>query len=301
MQLGFVGLGKMGGNMVERLLRDKHEIVVYNRTPDKVQEYAKKGAAPSSSHKDLVSKLRGRKTVWLMVPSGNAVDQNISDLVPLLNKGDIIVDGGNSYYKDTVRRFNTLQASGIHYVDSGTSGGIWGLRNGYCLMVGGDKEPVTHLDSVFRTLAPPDGYLHCGASGSGHLVKMIHNGIEYGMMQAYAEGFDILKASPYGLDLQRIAHLWNQGSVVRSWLLELAESALTKDPALKDLEPWVADSGEGRWTILESIERDVPAPVLALSLQMRFASREKNSFAFRLLAALRNEFGGHAVKAKEKS
>jgi 6-phosphogluconate dehydrogenase len=299
MQLGFVGLGKMGGNMVERLLRDRHEVVIFNRTPDKVYEYSKKGAVPSASLSDLVSKLEGRKAVWLMVPSGKPVDENIGDLTPLLTKGDIIVDGGNSYYKDTVRRSESLRSHGIHFVDSGTSGGIWGLQTGYCLMIGGDAEPVQYLEPVFRTLAPPDGYLHCGASGSGHIVKMIHNGIEYGMMQAYAEGFDILRASPYGLDLQKIAYLWNQGSVVRSWLLELAESALRKDPKLENLEPWVADSGEGRWTVYESIERDVPAPVLTLALQARFASRDKNSFAHRLLAALRNEFGGHAVKAKK--
>jgi len=298
MQLGFVGLGKMGGNMVERLLGDKHEIVIYNRTPEKIQEYAKKGAVPSASLSDLAGKLKGRKAVWLMVPSGPPVDQNIVDLTPLLSKGDIIIDGGNSYYKDSVRRHNELSPKGIHFVDSGTSGGIWGLRNGYCLMIGGGDEPVRFLEPVFKSLAPPDGYLHCGAAGSGHLVKMIHNGIEYGMMQAYAEGFDILRASPYGLDLQRISHLWNQGSVVRSWLLELAESALKKDPKLDKLEPWVADSGEGRWTVFESIERDVPAPVLTLALQARFASRDKNSFAHRMLAALRNEFGGHAVKSK---
>lgn len=298
MQIGFVGLGKMGGNMVERLLRDNHEIVIYNRTPDKVQEYAAKGATPSSSLADLVSKLKGRKEVWLMVPSGEPVDQNIRDLAPLLSKGDIIIDGGNSYYKDTVRRGAELAAKGIHYVDSGTSGGIWGLKNGYCLMIGGEKEPVDWLAPVFTTLAPPNGWLHCGANGAGHLVKMIHNGIEYGMMQAYAEGFDILRASPYGLDLQKIANLWNQGSVVRSWLLELAERALAEDPKLEKLEPFVADSGEGRWTVFESIERDVPAPVLTLSLQMRFASRDKNSFAHRMLAALRNQFGGHAVKSK---
>jgi len=298
MQIGFIGLGKMGGNMVERLLHDKHEVVIYNRTPDKVQEYAKKGAIPSSSHADLAFKIKGRKAIWLMVPSGAPVDQNISDIVPHLSKGDIIIDGGNSYYKDTVRRGSELASREIHYIDSGTSGGIWGLKNGYCLMIGGERDPVQYLDPVFKTLAPPDGYLHCGASGSGHLVKMIHNGIEYGMMQAYAEGFDILRASPYGLDLPKIAHLWNQGSVVRSWLLELAEDALKKDPRLEKIEPWVADSGEGRWTVFESIERDVPAPVLALSLQMRFASRDKNSFAHRMLAALRNEFGGHAVKSK---
>jgi 6-phosphogluconate dehydrogenase len=247
----------------------------------------------------MVGKLKGKKAVWLMVPSGEPVDQNISDLAPLLTKGDIIIDGGNSLYKESVRRSEELKTRGIHFVDCGTSGGVWGLQVGYCLMIGGETEAVQHMEPAFKTLAPPDGYLHVGESGSGHLVKMIHNGIEYGMMQAYAEGFDILKASPYGLDLQKIAHLWNQGSVVRSWLLELAESALEKDPDLNNLEPFVADSGEGRWTVVESIDRSVPAPVLTLALQMRFASREKNSFAHRLLAALRNEFGGHAVKARQ--
>lgn len=298
MQIGFVGLGKMGGNMVERLLRDKHQIVVYNRTADKIQEAVSRGATGSKSLKDLTGKLEGRKAVWLMVPSGAPVDQNINDLVPLLSKGDIIVDGGNSYYKDTIRRHDELQSKGIHFIDCGTSGGIWGLKVGYCLMIGGEKEAYQGLEPIFKTLAPPDGYLYCGASGAGHLVKMIHNGIEYGMMQAYAEGFDILRASDYGLDLKKISHLWNQGSVVRSWLLELAERAFEKDPKLEKLQPYVADSGEGRWTVFESIERDVPAPVLTLALQARFASRDRNSFAHRLLAALRNEFGGHAVKVK---
>lgn len=298
MQIGFVGLGKMGGNMVERLLRDKHRIVAYNRTTDKIQEAVSKGATGSNSLKDLAGKLQERKAVWLMVPSGAPVDQNINDLVPLLSKGDIIVDGGNSYYKDTVRRHDELLAKGIHFIDCGTSGGIWGLKVGYCLMIGGEKEAYQALEPVFKTLAPPDGYLYCGASGAGHLVKMIHNGIEYGMMQAYAEGFDILRASPFELDLQKVSHLWNQGSVVRSWLLELAELAFEKDPKLEKLQPYVADSGEGRWTVFESIEREVPAPVLTLALQARFASRDRNSFAHRLLAALRNEFGGHAVKAK---
>ena len=298
MQIGFVGLGKMGGNMVERLLRDKHRIVAYNRTTDKIQEAVSKGATGSNSLKDLAGKLQERKAVWLMVPSGAPVDQNINDLVPLLSKGDIIVDGGNSYYKDTVRRHDELLAKGIHFIDCGTSGGIWGLKVGYCLMIGGEKEAYQALEPVFKTLAPPDGYLYCGASGAGHLVKMIHNGIEYGMMQAYAEGFDILRASPFELDLQKISHLWNQGSVVRSWLLELAELAFEKDPKLEKLQPYVADSGEGRWTVFESIEREVPAPVLTIALQSRFASRDRNSFAHRLLAALRNEFGGHAVKAK---
>jgi len=299
MQIGFVGLGKMGGNMVERLLGGGHSIVVFNKSREKIAEYEQKGATASDSLRDLTSKLSGRKAVWLMVPSGNPVDQNIRDLIPFLSKGDIIIDGGNSYYKETLRRNDQLRQHGIHLIDCGTSGGIWGLKIGYCLMIGGEQDPVGFLEPVFRTLAPPDGYLHCGDSGAGHLVKMIHNGIEYGMMQAYAEGFDILKASPYGLDLQKIAHLWNQGSVVRSWLLELADLALRKDPGLDHLQPWVADSGEGRWTVLESIERDVPAPVLTLALQSRFSSREKNSFAHRLLAALRNEFGGHAVREKQ--
>ncbi len=298
MQIGFVGLGKMGGNMVERLLRDKHRIVAYNRTTDKIQEAVSKGATGSNSLKDLAGKLQERKAVWLMVPSGAPVDQNINDLVPLLSKGDIIVDGGNSYYKDTVRRHDVLLAKVIHLIDCGTSGGIWGLKVGYCLMIGGEKEAYQALEPVFKTLAPPDGYLYCGASGAGHLVKMIHNGIEYGMMQAYAEGFDILRASPFELDLQKVSHLWNQGSVVRSWLLELAELAFEKDPKLEKLQPDGADSGEGRWTVFEAIEREVPAPVITIALQSRFASRDRNSFAHRLLAALRNEFGGHAVKAK---
>ena len=299
MQLGFIGLGKMGANMVERLLRDKHKLVVFNRDPQKVREAEAKGAVGSSSLKELVSTLKGRKAVWLMIPSGAPVDQSIFEIAPMLSKGDIIIDGGNSMYKDTVRRNDELKANGIHFVDCGTSGGVWGLKVGYCLMIGGEADAVQFLDPVFKTLAPPDGYLHVGDSGSGHLVKMIHNGVEYGMMQAYAEGFDILRASPYGLDLQRISHLWNQGSVIRSWLLELTESALEKDPSLDTLEPFVADSGEGRWTVFESIDRGVPAPVLTLALQMRFASRDRNSFAHRLLAALRNEFGGHAVKERQ--
>lgn len=299
MHIGFVGLGKMGGNMVERLLRDSHQVVVYNRTADKVQDAVKKGAVGSSSLENMVSKLQGRKIIWLMVPAGQPVDQNIADLIPLLSKGDIVVDGGNSYYKDTLRRHAALMVKGIHFLDCGTSGGIWGLKVGYCLMIGGEEEVFTSVEPIFKTLAPPDGYLHCGSSGAGHLVKMIHNGIEYGMMQAYAEGFNILEASSYNLDLQKISHLWNQGSVVRSWLLELAELAFQKDPKLEKLEPFVSDSGEGRWTVLESIERNVPAPVITLSLQARLASRDKNSFAHRMLAALRNEFGGHAVKTKD--
>lgn len=299
MRIGFVGLGKMGSNMVERLMRDNHEVVVFNKSPEKIREVAAKGAIASSSLADLTGKLTGRKAVWLMIPSGSPVDVSVQELSGLLREGDVIIDGGNSYYKDSIRRGEMLKERGIHFVDCGTSGGIWGLQNGYCLMIGGAQEPVEWLTPIFATLAPPDGYLHCGAVGAGHLVKMVHNGIEYGMMQAYAEGFDILRASPYGLNLQKISHLWNQGSVIRSWLLELAERALSEDPQLEKLKPWVADSGEGRWTVFESIERDVPAPVLTLALQMRFASRESNSFAHRMLAALRNQFGGHAVKTKE--
>ena len=299
MQIGFVGLGKMGGNMVERLLRDKHRVVVYNRTSDKIQEAVKKGAVGSTSLENMVSKLQSPRVVWLMVPAGEPVDQNIADLIPLLHEGDIVVDGGNSYYKDTLRRHTALRVKGIHFLDCGTSGGIWGLKVGYCLMIGGEEEAFASVEPIFKTLAPPEGYLYCGSSGAGHLVKMIHNGIEYGMMQAYAEGFNILEASPYNLDLQKISHLWNQGSVVRSWLLELAELAFQKDPKLEKLEPFVSDSGEGRWTVLESLERDVPAPVITLSLQARLASRDKNSFAYRMLAALRNEFGGHAVKTRD--
>jgi 6-phosphogluconate dehydrogenase len=246
MQIGFVGLGKMGGNMVERLLRDKHDVVVYNRTMEKVEQAVSKGAIGSSSLGEMTSKLTGKRIVWLMVPAGEPVDTSISSLLPLLKPGDVIIDGGNSYYKDTVRRNSLLKEKGLEYLDCGTSGGIWGLKVGYCLMIGGSRTAFKSLEPIFKTLAPPEGYLHCGESGAGHLVKMIHNGVEYGMMQAYAEGFDILKASPYGLNLQKIAHLWNQGSVVRSWLLELAELALQKDPALENLEPFVADSGEGR-------------------------------------------------------
>ena len=299
MQIGFVGLGKMGGNMVERLLRDHHQVVVYDSSNEKVEGSVRKGATGSSSLRDLTGKLSGRKIIWLMVPSGDPVDQLLADLSPLLSGGDIVVDGGNSYYKDSLRRHDTLGEKRVSFVDCGTSGGIWGLQVGYCLMVGGDPEAVGILEPVFTSLAPPGGVLHCGASGSGHLVKMIHNGIEYGMMEAYAEGFDILRASPYGFDLEKIAEVWTHGSVVRSWLLDLAVLALKSDPRLEDLEPWVADSGEGRWTVVESIERSVPAPVLSLALQMRFASRDKNSFAQRLLAALRNEFGGHAVRTRE--
>ena len=250
----------------------------------------------SRSLADFVQQLSQPRAAWLMVPSGDPVDQTIEQLLPQLAKGDVIIDGGNSYYKDSIRRAEKLKQQGIYFVDAGTSGGIWGLKVGYCMMLGGEKEIVERLDPIFKTLAPKDGYLHVGPSGAGHFVKMIHNGIEYGMLQAYGEGFELLKASGFDLDLGKIAHLWNQGSVVRSWLLELAESAFNKDPELASIKGYVEDSGEGRWTVLEAVERDVPASVLTLSLFARFASRQEDSFSAKVIAALRNEFGGHAVK-----
>lgn len=296
MQLGFVGLGKMGGFMVQRLLNDKHDIVGFDLSADVVKQLAAKGMTASSSIEDMVGKLKGRKAVWIMVPAGKPTEDTVQHLVSLLNKGDIIIDGGNSYYKDDVRRAKELQAKGIHYIDVGTSGGVWGLKNGYCMMIGGEKDVFTYLDPIFKTLGPVDGYAYMGASGSGHLVKMIHNGIEYGMMQAYAEGFEIMKKSEYGLDLAKIADLWMHASVVRSWLLELTAEGLKQDPELSGLKGWVADSGEGRWTILEAIDKDVPAPVITASLFERFHSRQPDSFAAKMLAMMRNQFGGHAVK-----
>jgi 6-phosphogluconate dehydrogenase len=298
MQIGFVGLGKMGSFMVERLLRDRHEVVAWNRSAAPLEKVVALGGRRAASLKELVAALAPPRAVWLMVPAGDAVTQMIDELAPLLSRNDIIVDGGNSNYKDSARRAAALAARGLRFADCGTSGGVWGLSVGYCLMVGAEPDVFKVLEPVFKSLAPPDGYARMGGPGAGHLVKMVHNGIEYGMMQAYAEGFDILKASPYGLDLPRIAHLWNQGSVVRSWLLELAQRALEEDPDLAKIQGFVSDSGEGRWTIQEAIDRDVPAPVITLSLFERFHSRRPESFAAKLLAALRNQFGGHAVKPR---
>ncbi len=296
MRIGFIGLGRMGANMVRRLLRDGHEVVAFNRTPEKTREIATEGAEASSSIEELVSKLASPRTIWIMVPAGAATEAQIDELLEHLEPGDTIVDGGNTNFHDDVRRHAKLQERGIHYVDAGVSGGIWGLQVGYCLMVGGDAEAVTPLEPVFRSLAPEDGYLHVGGPGAGHYVKMVHNGIEYGLMQAYAEGFEIMHASDYGLDLASISKLWNHGSVVRSWLLELAERAFTSEGQdLAHLKGWVADSGEGRWTVQEAIDRDVPAPVITLSLQVRLRSRQDDSYGAKVLAALRNEFGGHAV------
>ncbi len=296
MELGFVGLGRMGFNMTLRLLKGGHRVVAYNRSPDKVQEAAGHGAVPASDLKDLVSKLAAPRVVWLMVPAGQPVDDLIAEIAPMLSKGDLVVDGGNSMWKDAKRRSAELAPRGIHFVDCGTSGGIWGLANGYCMMLGGSDEALARLKPALDTLAPPNGWMHTGPSGAGHYVKMIHNGIEYGMMQAYAEGFEILEKSEYDFDLARISDLWNQGSVVRSWLLELAVLAFRKDPRLEKIRGWVADSGEGRWTVIEAIDRDVPAEVLTLALLTRFRSRQDDSFRDKVLAALRAEFGGHAVK-----
>ncbi len=296
MKIGFIGLGKMGFNMVQRLLNDHHEIVVWNRSAATVDEIAKKGAIGSTSIKELTEKLPGRKIVWLMVPSGKPVDENLDLLLTLLKKEDIIIDGGNSYWRDTQVRAERAEKLGIHYLDCGTSGGVWGLQNGYCLMYGGNKEAVEYAGPIFKSLAPENGSVYCGPSGTGHMVKMVHNGIEYGMMQAYAEGFEILQKAPYDLDLTKIADAWQYGSVVRSWLLELAVAALKEDPKLDQLKDYVQDSGEGRWTVQTAIDFDVPAHVITASLFTRFQSRQDESFAMKMLAALRNQFGGHAVK-----
>jgi 6-phosphogluconate dehydrogenase len=296
MELGMIGLGRMGANMTERLVNGGHRVITFDRSAEAIQRVVDIGAVGAHSLADFVKQLALPRAIWLMVPSGEPVDQTIEQLLPNLSKGDIVIDGGNSNYKDSIRRATKLKQQSMHFVDAGTSGGIWGLKNGYCMMVGGEKEVVSRLEPIFTTLAPKDGYLHVGPSGAGHFVKMIHNGIEYGMLQAYGEGFELLKASQFDLDLAKISHLWNQGSVVRSWLLELAESAFEKDPKLSSIKGYVEDSGEGRWTVEEAIERSVPAPVLMLSLFARFASRQEDSFSAKVIAALRNEFGGHAVK-----
>ncbi len=296
MELGMIGLGRMGANMTERLVLGGHRVITYDRSAEAIQRVVDKGAVGAHSLADFVKQVSLPRAVWLMVPSGVPVDQTIEQLLPSLAPGDIIIDGGNSNYKDSIRRAEKLKTHGMHFVDAGTSGGIWGLQNGYCMMVGGAKEIVSRLEPIFLTLAPKDGYLHAGPNGAGHFVKMIHNGIEYGMMQAYGEGFELLKAAPFDLDLAKISHLWNQGSVVRSWLLELCESAFEKDPKLDSIKGYVEDSGEGRWTVIEAIERGVSAAVLAHSLFARYASRQPDAFSNKVIAALRNEFGGHAVK-----
>jgi len=297
MKLGMIGLGRMGGNMTERLMRGGHEVVVYDRTPATVQRYVALGSQGSDSPASMLSKLTSPRIVWIMVTAGKPVDEIIAALLPGMSKGDVIIDGGNSNFHETMRRAAQLREQGIEFVDSGTSGGIWGLANGYCLMIGGSDEAFKLCEPIFKTLAPPNGYAHTGPTGAGHYVKMIHNGIEYGMLQAYAEGYEILHASKdFELDLHSIARVWNNGSVVRSWINELAERAFEKDADLDALKGFVNDSGEGRWTVQEAVDLDVPAPVITLSLLMRLRSRQEDSFSAKVIAALRNEFGGHAVQ-----
>jgi 6-phosphogluconate dehydrogenase len=296
MQLGFVGLGRMGGNMVHRLARGGHEVVAFNRSPRPVQEAVSHGASGASSLQDLVGKLSTPRHIWLMLPAGGVTDEYLNQLMDLCQPGDLFVDGANSRWKDTMARAERAKARGFEFVDCGTSGGIWGLEVGYSIMAGGSPEAFARVEPVIKTLAPEDGYGLMGPNGAGHFVKMVHNGIEYGMMQAYAEGFQILEKSQYGLDLGQVAKVWQHGSVVRSWLLDLAVDAFDKDLKLEHLEGWVDDSGEGRWTIEAAIDEDVPAPVITMSLYSRFYSRDRNSFSWRVLAALRNKFGGHAVR-----
>ena len=302
MQIALIGLGRMGMNMAKRLLQGGHEVIAYNRTPKKTDALVKEGAIGAYSLSEVVEKLSMPRVLWIMLPAGSAVDDHIDRLKDLLSPNDILVDGGNTYYKDDIRRSHMLAEKGIRFVDVGVSGGIWGLEVGYCLMVGGAKETYDHLEPIFKTLAPEEGYLYCGAVGAGHFVKMVHNGIEYGMMQAYGEGFEILEASPYAesLNYADVAHLWNQGSVVRSWLLELAESAFAKNQKLSDIRGYVEDSGEGRWTVQQAIENGVSAPAITLALMRRFRSQEQDPFSDKVVAALRREFGGHAVVSADK-
>lgn len=300
MELGFVGLGRMGFNMVQRLIRGGHTVIAYNRTQDKVTEIVEKGAKGATSLQDLVGQLTSeRKAVWLMVPSGKVTEQHILEVADMLKPGDIIVDGGNSNFKDTIARYEMVKAKGIHLIDAGTSGGIWGLDNGYAEMVGGDDDAVKYLEAIFKTLAPENGYLHCGPSGAGHFVKMVHNGVEYAMLQAYGEGYEIMKNSRYDLDMLSISKMWQNGSVVRSWLLDLAVLAFEQEGNdLPNIRGYVEDSGEGRWTVQEAIDTSTPAPVITLSLLARFVSRQDESYSAKVIAALRNQFGGHAVKSE---
>jgi len=319
MQIGMIGLGRMGGNMVRRLMKGGHSCVVFDRGADVVAAYAKEGATPARSVQDLVSKLQKPRAVWIMVPAGGPTESTVQELAGVLEAGDTIIDGGNSFFKDDVRRSKEVGKKGIHYIDAGTSGGVWGVERGYCLMVGGPKEAVSRVEPILRTLAPgkgdipptpgrdgkgtaEQGYLHCGPSGSGHFVKMVHNGIEYGLMQAYAEGFDIFKNATskelpedyrYDLNLGDIAELWRRGSVVSSWLLDLTSISLAQDPKLESYEGFVQDSGEGRWTIQAAIDEAVPAEVLSAALYARFRSRQQHTFAEKLLSAMRKQFGGH--------
>jgi len=299
MQLAMIGLGRMGGNMVRRLVQGGHDVVVYDASADAIKAQAAKGVTAAKSIADVAKQLAPRRVVWVMVPAGAPVDSTIEQLVPHLGRGDIVIDGGNSNFRDSLRRAETLEGQGIEFMDVGTSGGVWGLALGYCLMIGGSPASFQHCEPVFRSLAQHDGYAHVGPCGAGHYVKMVHNGVEYGMLQAYAEGYEILHASQdFELRLGQIAKLWNHGSVVRSWLNELAERAFAGDDQLGAIRGYVEDSGEGRWTVEEAMRLNVPAPVITLSLLARFRSRQEESFGAKVIAALRHEFGGHAVQTK---
>ncbi|GAB4541436.1 MAG: decarboxylating 6-phosphogluconate dehydrogenase [Thermodesulfovibrionia bacterium] len=297
MELGFVGLGKMGMNMVERLLNGGHKVFAHALSTSSIKKAARKGAKGVHSLKELANRLNTPRIIWIMVPAGGPTQAVIDGLLPFLSKGDILIDGGNSFYKDSMRRAEGLSQKGISFLDVGTSGGIWGIKIGYCLMIGGEKRAFKKCEPLFKTLAPRDGYAHVGPSGAGHFVKMVHNGIEYALLQGYAEGFEIMHAKKeFDLDLMKIANLWNHGSVIRSWLLELAEDVFRKDRDLHSIKGYIEDSGEGRWTVLEAMEEGLPAPVITLSLLQRFRSRQEDSFSAKVIAALRNEFGGHGVK-----
>lgn len=299
MQIGMIGLGKMGGNMTTRLLSGRHKVVAFDLNEDAIKSAETEGAVGARTLDELIDKLTSPRIVWVMVPAGIPTDNILNQLSELLSPGDIVIDGGNSNYKDTIRRADLMRDKQIYLVDAGTSGGVWGLTEGYCMMVGGDEEAVSRIRPILETLAPGTytGWGHVGPSGTGHYVKMIHNGIEYGMMQAYAEGFEIMKAKKeFDLDLHQVANIWRFGSVIRSWLLDLTANALADDQDLSDIKGWVADSGEGRWTVFEAVDLDIPAPVITASLQARFISRQGESYAAKLLAAMRNQFGGHAVK-----
>jgi 6-phosphogluconate dehydrogenase len=301
MQIGMVGLGRMGANMTTRLLLDKHEVVAFDFNPDAVARSVGDGAVGAASIAELVAKLGSPKVVWIMVPSGKATDDTVNALLERLGPGDVIVDGGNSNFRESQARAKLAKTKGVDFVDAGTSGGVWGLKNGYCLMVGGDTEAVAKVEPVFLSLAPKDGYAHVGPSGAGHFSKMVHNGIEYAMLAGYGEGFEILEKSEFSYDLHQLAELWLHASVVRSWLLELAELAFREDPTLKDVRGYVDDSGEGRWTVQEAINENVPAPVITLSLISRFVSRQDESFSAKVIAALRNQFGGHMIHPEAKA
>jgi 6-phosphogluconate dehydrogenase len=297
--LAIVGLGRMGGNMARRLHRAGHRVVAFNRSPEKTREIMGEGLDGAFTPEEVVAALPQPRVVWLMVPAGDATEETLDEFLPLLSAGDTVVDGGNANFHDSKRRHQRLKDQGLRFVDAGISGGIWGLKNGYGTMVGGDPEAVAPLEPIFRALAPEGGYIHCGPAGSGHYTKMVHNGIEYGLMQAYAEGFEILAASEYPLDLEAVAKAWQHGTVIRSWLLELAGLAFEQHGTdLGEVRGWVADSGEGRWTVQEAMDLDVPAPVITLSLQARFRSRQDESFGAKVLAALRQQFGGHAIKSE---